>query len=135
MAAPGRVELEEDVLFVVDDEVLVALRDYDGDGALLLFGDGLALDAGLDGAGDDVVDEFANLLLGEIGGRTLGGERELLVLRRVLDGEGGPCADLEVQVAGVLAESLGVDGGEVELSLMLLGDRLQGLGERFALCG
>jgi len=35
----------------------------------------------------------------------------------------------------VLAESLGVDGGEVELSLMLLGDRLQGLGERFALCG
>ena len=63
----------------------------------------------------------------------MGGVWELLVLLRVLDSEGGPLADFEVKVAGVLAEGLGVDGGEVDLALVLLGDGLEGLRESLAL--
>jgi hypothetical protein len=58
-----------------------------------------------------------------------------LVLGDVLDGERGPGANLEVQVAGVLAESGSVDGSEVDLSAVLLGDRLEVGGERLTLLG
>lgn len=135
VSAPGCVELEENVLVVVDDEVLVALGDdYSGTG-LLLLGDGLALDAGLDLAGDKVLNERADSLLANVLGSALLGVGELLVLGDVLDGERGPAADLEVQVAGVLAESGSVDGSEVDLSAVLLGDGLEVSGESLTLLG
>lgn len=136
MAAPRRVELEQHVFVRVDYHILVVLRDHDGDGAgFLLLGDRLALDRGLEAPGDEVGDEFADLLLAEVGGGALGGVGELLVLLRVLDGEGGPVAGFEVEVAGVLAEGFGVDGGEVEPALVRFGDGFEGFGEGFALLG
>jgi hypothetical protein len=135
VSAPGGVEFNKNVLLVVDHEVLVALGDDDSGTGLLLLGDGLALDAGLDLAGDEVVNERADSLLADVLGSTLLGVGELLVLGDVLDGECGPGADLEVQVAGVLAESGSVDGSEVDLSAVLLGDRLEVGGERLTLLG
>jgi hypothetical protein len=135
VSAPGGVEFNKNVLLVVDHEVLVALGDDDSGTGLLLLGDGLALDAGLDLAGDEVVNERADSLLADVLGSTLLGVGELLVLGDVLDGERGPGADLEVQVAGVLAESGSVDGSEVDLSAVLLGDRLEVGGERLTLLG
>jgi hypothetical protein len=135
VSAPGGVEFNQNVLLVVDHEVLVALGDDDSGTGLLLLGDGLALDAGLDLAGDEVVNERADSLLADVLGSTLLGVGELLVLGDVLDGERGPGADLEVEVAGVLAESGSVDGSEVDLSAVLLGDRLEVGGERLTLLG
>ena len=135
VSAPRGVELNENVLLVVDDEVLVALGDDHSGTGLLLLGDGLALDAGLDLAGDEVVNERADSLLADVLGSTLLGVGELLVLGDVLDGERGPGADLEVQVAGVLAESGSVDGSEVDLSAVLLGDGLEVSGESLTLLG
>jgi hypothetical protein len=135
VSAPRGVELDENILLVVDDEVLVALGDDHGGTGLLLLGDGLALDAGLDLAGDKVLNERADSLFGDVLGSALLGVGELLVLGDVLDGERGPGADLEVQVAGVLAESGSVDGSEVDLSAVLLGDRLEVSGESLTLLG
>ena len=135
VTAPGSVELEEHVLVVLDDEVLVVLGDDDGGGTLLLLRDGLALDAGLDLALDVLLDESTDGLGGEVLDGALLGEGELLVLLDVLDGESGPGADLDVQVASVLTESGGVDGSEVDLAAVLLSDRLEVLGERLALLG
>lgn len=135
VAAPGGVELEEDVLVVVDDEVLVALGDDDGGASLLLLGDGLGLDAGLDLALDELLNEGRDGLLADILGGALLAEGELLVLGDVLDGERGPGADLEVEVAGVLAESRSVDGSEVDLAAVLLSNGLQVGGEGLTLLG
>jgi len=135
VAAPGGVELEEHVLVVVDDDVLVVLGDDNSNGPLLLLGDGLALDTRLELAGDVVVDEGADVLGADVFDRALLGVGEFLVLLRVLDGEGGPGAGLEVEVGGVLAEGGGIDCGEVDFALMLLGDGLEGLGEGLALLG
>lgn len=135
VAAPGCVELEEHVLVVVDHDVLVILGHDNGDWALLLLRDRLALDARLELAGDVVVDEGADVLGADVLGAALLGVGELLVLLRVLDGESGPGAGLEVEVGGVLAEGGGVDGGEVDLAAVLLGDGLEGLGKGFALFG
>lgn len=133
VTAPRGVELEKDVLVVIDDLSLVALGDDDGGGTLLLLGDGLALDAGLDLALDVLLNERANGLLGEVLDGTLLAEGELLVLLNVLDGESGPSANLKVEVATVLTESGGVDGSEVDLAAVLLSNGLEVLGERLTL--
>jgi hypothetical protein len=126
VTAPGSVELDEDVLVVVDDDVLVVLGDNGGDGAVLGLGDGLRLDAGVDLAGEEVVDESANVLLGDLLVLVV---RELLVLGGALDSERGPLAGLEVEVTSVLAERLGVNGSEVDGALVLECEGLQLLGE------
>lgn len=133
VTAPRGVELEKDVLVVINDLSLVALGDDDGGGTLLLLGDGLALDAGLDLALNVLLNERANGLLGEVLDGTLLAEGELLVLLDVLDGESGPSANLEVEVATVLTESGGVNGSEVDLAAVLLSNGLEVLGERFTL--
>ena len=130
MATPRGVELEQDILLVVLDDLVVIVRHYDRDGAVLLLGHGLALDARLDLARHVIVDKGADVLLGKLLGLV---EGELLVLGHILDGKGGPFVDLEVQIAGVSAEGAGVDGGEVDLALVLLGDGLQDVGKLFAL--
>ena len=131
VTAPGSVELDQDILVGVHDNLVVVLGDNNGDGTVVLLGDGLGLDAGVDLAGDKVVKELGNLLCGEVSAL----EGELLVLLSVLDGESGPLADLEVEVASVLTEGLCVDGGEVDLALVLLGDRLEGSSESLTLLG
>ena len=130
VAAPRGIELKEDILLIVLDNLIVVMRHHDRDRAVLLLGHGLALDARLDLAGHVFVDKRTHVLLRELLGLV---EGELLVLGHVLDGEGGPLVDLEVQVAGVGAEGAGVDGGEVDLALVLLGDGLQGVGQLLAL--
>ena len=62
-------------------------------------------------------------------------EGELLVLDGLLDGECGPLVNLEVQITRVCAEGLGVNRCEAELSLVLLCEGLEGLGEFGALFG
>ena len=124
VSAPGGVELKEDVLVVVDNEVLVALGNDHSGTRLLLLGNGVGLDAGLNLALNELLNESADSLLADVLDGTLLGVRELLVLGDVLDGECGPGANLEVEVAGVLAESGSVDGSEVDLSAVLLSDGL-----------
>jgi hypothetical protein len=133
VSAPRSVELEENVLVVVDNEILVALCDNDGRAGLLLLGNGLALDAGLNLALDELLNERANSLGAEVLDGTLLGVGELLVLGDVLDGERRPGASLKVEVTGVLAESGSVDGSEVDFSTVLLSNGLQVGGERLAL--
>lgn len=135
VSAPRSVELEKDILLVVHHNILVVLGHNNSDWTLLLLWDRLALDRWLNLASNEVLEKLANLLLADRLGVTGVGVRELLVLGDVLDGEGGPLADLEVEVAGVLAKGGGVDGGEVDLALVLLSDGLEGVGERSALFG
>lgn len=130
VAAPGCVELDQDVLLIVQDDVFVVVRDDDLDGPFLSFWNRLRLDAGRDLAGQKVVDELADALFGELGALI---EGELLVLDGLLDGEGGPLGGVEVEVLAVLAEGFGVDRGEVDLALVFLGNGLELFGEGFAL--
>lgn len=132
VTAPGSVELEEDILVVIEDNVVVALGNNNGDGALLGLGDGLGLDAGLNLAGNEVVDELGNLVVGDL---LLLVEGELLVLGDLLDSERGELVGLEVQVAGVSTESLSINGGEVDLAAVLLSNGLESLGELLSLLG
>ena len=60
-------------------------------------------------------------------------EGEFLVFDGFLDGESGPFVGLEVEIACVGAKGLSVDGGEIDLAFVLLGDGFQCLGESFAL--
>ena len=107
VAAPGRVELEEHVLLVVQYYFLVVLCDDYRDGSVLLVGHGLALDAGFELAADELVEELADVLYVDL---LEGVERVLFVLDRLLDRKGWPLAHFEVEVAGVLSEGFGVDG-------------------------
>jgi hypothetical protein len=131
VTAPGSVELDQNILVGVHDNLIVVLCNNNSNGSIVLLRDRLGLDAGLDLAGNKVVKELGNLLCGEVSAL----EGELLVLLGVLDGEGGPLANLEVEVTGVLTEGLGVDGSKVDLALVLLGDRLEGGGKSLTLLG
>lgn len=132
VTAPGSVELNEDILGVIKDNVVVALGDDDGDGALLGLGDGLRLDGRLNLASNEVIDELLDGLGGDL---LLLVEGELLVLGGLLDGEGRELVGLEVQVAGVSTESLGVDGSEVDNTTLSLSDGLEGIAKLLALLG
>lgn len=132
VTAPGSVELDKDILGIIKDNVVVALGDNDGDGALLGLGDGLRLDRGLDLASNKVINE---LLDGVGGDLLLLVEGELLVLGGILDGESGELVGLEVQVAGVSTESLGVNGSKVDNTTQGLSDGLKGLAKLLALLG
>lgn len=132
VTAPGGVELNENVLVVVNDDILVVVGNDDSYGTVIGFGNGLRLDARVNLASEEVVNELANLLLGDLGLLVVG---ELLVLLGALDSESGPGADLEVKVASVLAEGLGVDGSEVDLALVLESEGLQLLGKLLTFLG
>lgn len=132
MTAPRGVEFDQDILGVIHDNVLVVMGDDNGHRAILALWNRLRLDAGVDLSSDKVVNKLAYVLLGQLLALV---ERKLLVLGDFLDGERGPLAEFEVQVATVLSEGLGVDGREVDLALVLFGDWLQFLGEGLALLG
>lgn len=125
VAAPRGIELQQDVLVIVDDEILVRVRHDDGHGALLGLRDRLRLDAGLNLAIENVLDELANILGLDLLGLVVG---ILGVLLGVLDGKGRELFGVKVKVAGVGTEHLGVNGGDVDGTLVLLGDGLEVLG-------
>lgn len=131
VATPGSVVFDEDILLVVDDNVLEATANNDGN-ALLGLGDGLGLHAGLNLAVEDVLDELADLLGVDLLGLVVG---VLGVLGDILDGEGGEVLGLEVEVAGVGTEELGVEGDDVDVTAVLLSDGTEVSGELLALLG
>jgi len=126
MPAPWGVELDEDVLVLVHDDIVIVVGHNHMYRPVLLLWDGLGLDAWLDLAVDEVLDELADFLRAEL---LLLVERELLVLDRLLDGEGGPLVDLKVQVASMRAIRLCVDDSEVDGTLVFLCDIFQRPGE------
>ena len=130
MAAPWCIEFYEDIFVLIENDVLVVMRDDDLDWALLLFGDGLRLDTWLHLPVDKVLYELADFVMGE---RLALVEGELLVLNSLLDRKGGPFAGLQVQIISVSSEGLGVNSGEADSSLVLFRKGLKGLGEFFAL--
>jgi hypothetical protein len=117
VTAPGSVKLNKDILGVVKDDIVVALGNNNCDGTLLGLGDGLRLDAGLNLASVELLNELGDAVVGDL---LLLIEGELLVLDNLLDSERGELVGLEVQVTSVSTESLGVNGSEVDLALVLL---------------
>lgn len=117
MTAPWCVKFEENILLVVDDNVLVVVCYDDLDGTTLLLRDWLRLDAGLNLAINEVLNECSNIIVGELLGLV---EWELLVLDGFLDGKGGPLAVFEIEITSVRAKGFGVNGGEADRSLVLL---------------
>ncbi|KAI6760212.1 hypothetical protein HG531_013413 [Fusarium graminearum] len=130
VTTPGSVKLNKDILGVIKDDIVVALGNNNCDGTLLGLGDGLRLDAGLNLASVELLNELGDVVVGDL---LLLVEGELLVLDNLLDGERGELVGLEVQVTSVGTESLSIDGGEVDLALVLLCDRLESLAELLAL--
>lgn len=131
VTTPWCVKLNQNILLVVKYNVIVVLGDNNCDWTILLLWDRLALDAWLKFTSDKVIDVFANALCGDLFGL---GEWELLVLGNVLDRDGWPLADLEVEVTAMLSECFCVDCGKGDLALDLLCDVLELSGKLFALC-
>lgn len=121
VAAPGGVELNQNVLvLVVLDNLGVSGGDNDLDGAVVLLGNSLGLDRGLDSAGQDILSQLLHLLNSEL---TLLVQGELGAGDDVLDTKSGPLL-LQVDVGSVGAELGGVNVSEVHLALEGLGDGL-----------
>jgi len=130
VTAPWCIELEEDILLVIENLSLVVVGNDDGDGTILVLRNGLRLDGRLDLAGNKVINELGDASKVDLLGLVIG---VLGVLANVLDSEGGPLANLKVQVTTVLAESLSINGSEVDDTLVLLSEGLELLGEAGAL--
>lgn len=130
VSAPRCVEFKQDILLVIEHNALVGVRHNDCHRAFLFLGNGLRFDAGLNLAVKDLLDEFTNIF---------GLNLLLLVIRvfrvffRVLDGEGREGLRVEVEVSSVGAKQLGVNGGNVDGTLVLLSNGLEVLGELFTL--
>lgn len=93
MTAPWSVEFHENVFIGFHYDILVVVRYDDFDGTVLLLGDWLALDAGLDLAVHEVLNEITDFLLCELLALIQG---ELLVLDSLLDGKGGPFVHFKI---------------------------------------
>lgn len=125
VTAPRGVELYKNIFLVVNDDFLVIVGHHDLNIALLLLRNGLGLDAWIDLARDEIIDELANVLRRELLALVKG---EFLVLDGLLDREGGPFVGFEVEIGRVGAKGFGIDGGEADSTLVLFCDRLEGLG-------
>lgn len=130
MATPWSVELNQNILLVVKNNFIVVLGNYNGDWAILRLWDWLGLDAWINLASDEVVNELANCLGSKLVRLV---EWELLVLDSLLNSESWPFVSLKVEVTSVLSKGLCIDGSEVDLALVLLGNLLEVLGEALAL--
>ena len=122
VAAPWCVELDQNVLAVVEDNVLVVLSNDNSDRAVVLLGNGLALDRGLNLAGKVVTNKSPDVLLCKL---IVLVEGEFLVLGDILDRKRRKLVSHEVEVTSVSSEGFGVDGGEVDRAFVLLSDRLE----------
>ena len=130
MTAPGGVELEKNIVLVIQNDLFVVVGHNDLNRAFLLLWNRLGLDAGGDLAVHEVLDECANIVMCNL---LVLVKRKLLVLDRLLDGESWPFAIFEVQVASMCAESLSVNCGEANDTLVLLCERLKFSGQLSAL--
>jgi hypothetical protein len=126
MSTPRSVEFNENILLVVRHDISISVRHNYCHWSVILLRNGLGFDSRLNFAINVIFDELADMLFADLAS----GEWELQILDSVLNGKGGPLADLEVQVGSVQAERLCVDGGEVDLALMLLRQALQLFGQR-----
>lgn len=70
------------------------------------------------------MDERTHIIVGKLLVLVKG---EFLVLDGLLNSERGPFVNLKVQITGMGAEGLGINGCEADLSLVFLGKRLEGL--------
>jgi len=70
------------------------------------------------------LDERTHIIVGKLLVLVKG---EFLVLDGLLNSERRPFVNLKVQITGMGAEGLGINGCEADLSLVFLGKRLEGL--------
>jgi hypothetical protein len=101
------------------------VSDNDLNSVVLLLWDRLRLDARFELALDEVFDESADLLLGEL----VALKGIFLILDSFLNGEGRERFSREVQVSSMRTEGFGIDDSHVEFALVLLSNRLEGLSE------
>lgn len=126
VAAPRRVKLQQHVARRVHDDIGVAVRhDHVRRARGLLGGDRLGLDARRHRAGDEGLDKCRHGGDVERLPRGGAGHRELEILDRVLDCKRGPRADFEIEVLRMLAEGAGVNGSQVDRTLVLLRCRFE----------
>lgn len=122
VSTPWGVEFEENVLVVIDDNILVGVSHHDCDGSFLGFRNRLRLDAGLNLAIKNILNELPDFFGIEFPGLVV---RVLGVLLRILDSESGECLRVKVEVSGVGTEHLGINCGDVDGSLVLLSNGLE----------
>jgi hypothetical protein len=132
VSAPGSVELDQDILLVINDNLLVVATNNNGNRSLLSLGDGLGLQARLNLAVKDVLDELADVLGINLLGLVV---RVLGVLGGVLDGESRELLGLKVEVTSVSAEELSVKGNNVDGSTVALSDGTEVSSELLTLLG
>lgn len=130
MSTPRGVEFEENILLVIDDEILVGVSHHDCDRSFLGFRNRLRLDAGLNLAIKNILDELLDVFGIDFFGLVI---RVLGVLLRILDSESGECLGVEVEVSSVGTKQLSINGGDVDGSLVLLSYGLEFLGELITL--
>lgn len=116
VSAPWGIEFNKNILFVVDDKLIIIVRHNNLDGAFLLFGDWLGLDAWLNFAVDKVLDKFSNVLQSDLLGLVI---RKLQVLHSFLNRKGGKFIGFKVEVSGVGTEGFGVNDSKVYFTLVL----------------
>jgi hypothetical protein len=129
MTTPWGIVFNQDVLIIVHDNLSIIVSNNHMNGSILFLRKRLGLDAGLNLAVNKVLNEGTNILLSKCFALV---EGEFLVLDSLLDGEGGPLVDLQVEITSVGSESLSVDGGEVDNTFVLLSEGLEGVCELFA---
>jgi hypothetical protein len=118
MSTPRGIVFNQNVLVVVHHDFAIVVGHDDLYGTILLLRKRLGLDAGLDLAVNKALNKSTNILLSEL---LVLVEGEFLIFDSLLDGKGGPLVDLEVEVASVSSEGFGVDGREIDNTLVLLG--------------
>lgn len=126
VSTPRSVKLDEDVLGIIKNNILIVVCNNHCDWAFLFLGDWLGFDAGLQLAINKALDKCSNVLFSQ----RISLEGVLLVLGNLLDGERREFVGWEVQVGCMCAECLCVNDCNVDDAFMLLGNGLEGLGER-----
>lgn len=117
-------------MIVIHDNFVVVVGYNNLDRAFLLLWDRLGLDAWFHRAVDVLLDESSNIVARNLLALVIG---ELLIFDGLLDSECRPFVNLQVQVASVCAECLGVNSGEAKHTLMFLSKGLEDLSEFSAL--
>ena len=108
------------------------MRYNDFDATLLLLRNRLALYTWRNLAVNEILDKSADIVMCNLLALVKG---EFLVLDGFLNCESGPFVGFEVEIASVCAEGLGVDGSDVDLALVFLGDGLEFFSEGSAFFG
>ena len=92
----------------------------------MLLRNGLRLDAGLDLTVEIVSHKLANILFGDLLALI---EREFLVLDCFLNRKCRPCANFQVEISSMGAESFRINSSKADFALVLLRKRLYYCGE------